>query len=330
MDLKFRLQNGEIYIFKNYTKYSRLIDELDLNPDIIIDTLEPFTIEDFETAHLEYHKYVCFRNTIDDIISKKEIVDIFSKKKFDELISEKEISKFNLNYPIFEWLMISETKEDKDIKDFLSFDEINYCNIKSDNIFLYYIIYNKTNQEKFNQACWSGHINSAQWLYTLGDVDINRLPDYVFITACENGHIKLIQWLYTHGIKPFDKENINDYVLFRNVCGRGHLQLAQWIYSLYDEEHYIGIEIAFFSACDNNYLDVAQWLYSLDDKEDIDIHKNHEFLFNRCIKDGSFDSIDMSKWLWSLGGFNKDYIHYDTLSWFEGRVDKSDFPGLFD
>jgi hypothetical protein len=48
MDLKFRLQNGEIYEFKNYTKYSRLIDELDLNPDVIIDTLEQFTKEDFE------------------------------------------------------------------------------------------------------------------------------------------------------------------------------------------------------------------------------------------------------------------------------------------
>jgi len=89
--LKFRLQDGHIFEFK-YSKYSEFIDNLEPEPGIIIDVLEPFTLEDFETAQIEYNKYVVFKEALEDIITTRKL---WFKEELRELV------KYDLNNPVF-------------------------------------------------------------------------------------------------------------------------------------------------------------------------------------------------------------------------------------
>ena len=191
--LKFRLQDGHIYDFE-YSKYSDFIDNLEPEPGVIIDVLEPFTLEDFETAQIEYNKYVFFKESLEDIITMRKL---WSKEEL------KELSKYDLNNLVLEWLMIRETREDKEIKEKLSLDSFHIREIKSDNIILYYIV-DETNQIKFKWACYNGHLKSAQWLYSIGYVNIHS---GAFFWACIFGHLKVAQWLWSLG--GFHKKNIN-------------------------------------------------------------------------------------------------------------------------
>ncbi len=160
MDLKFRLYNGVIFDFK-YSKYSEFIDNLEPEPGVIIDVLEPFTLEDFETAQIEYNKYVFFKVSLEDIITMRKL---WSKEEL------KELSKYDLDNPVLEWLMIRETREDKEIKEKLSLDSFEIYQIKSDSIILYNLIKKSylKNQDKFINACREGHLEVAQWLWSLG------------------------------------------------------------------------------------------------------------------------------------------------------------------
>jgi len=104
--LKFRLQDGHIFDFE-YTKYSDFIDNLEPEPGIIIDVLEPFTLEDFEISRVKYQKYSVYREYLDYIETHPKSYSL------EKLI---ELSKYDLNNPVLEWLMIRETSEDKEIK----------------------------------------------------------------------------------------------------------------------------------------------------------------------------------------------------------------------
>src|SRR5258708_5575801 len=51
----------------------------------------------------------------------------------------------------------------------------------------------------FSWNCKNGHLNVAQWLYSLGGVNIHADNEYAFGCSCENGHINVAQWLYWLG-----------------------------------------------------------------------------------------------------------------------------------
>jgi len=247
--LKFRLTDNNIFEFK-YSKYSEFIDNLEPEPSVIIDVLEPFTLEDFETAYREYNKYVAFKEALEDIITIRKL---WSKTELKELV------KYDLNNPVLEWLMIRETRDDKEIKEKLSLDSFEIFQIKSDSIILYYLV-NKTNEYKFINACQKGHLEVAQWLYSLGGVNIHIDDEYAFSWTCRMGHLEMAQWLYTLG-----GVNIHIYneCPFRWACEKGHLEVAQWLYSLGGLNIHIDNEYAFRWACGNGHLETAQWLWSL-------------------------------------------------------------------
>jgi hypothetical protein len=248
MDLKFRLQDGDLYEFK-YSKYSDFIDNLEPESGVIIDVLEPFTFEDFKTAQIEYNKYLVFKDALEDIITTRKL---WSKEEL------KEFSKYDLDNPVLEWLMIKETREEKEIKEKLSLDTLKIEDIKSDNIILYYLV-NKTNQDKFISACYYGHLEVAQWLYSLGDVNIHILNEDTFLMSCYYGHLEVAQWLYSLGGVNIHSKN---EAAFRYTCCNGHLEVAQWLYSLGETNIHIK-KYAFRWACENGGLEVAQWLWSL-------------------------------------------------------------------
>jgi len=247
--LKFRLTDNNIFDFE-YFKYSEYIDNLEPEPGVIIDVLEPFTLEDFETAQIEYNKYVVFKEALEDIITSEAL---WSK---EDLI---EFSKYDLNNPVLEWLMIRETKDDKEIKEKLSLESLELKDINKDNIILYSII-NKSNQDKFIWVCERGYLKVAQWLYSLGGVDIHIYDEHPFGLACWNGHLEVARWLYSLGDVNI---HINDEEAFICTCRNGHLEVAQWLYSLGNVNIHIYNGMALKLASKEFHLEVAQWLWSL-------------------------------------------------------------------
>jgi len=286
--LKFRLTDNNIFEFK-YSKYSEFIDNLEPEPEVIIDVLEPFTLEEFETAQIEYNKYVVFKEALEDIIKNK---NLWSKEEL------KELSKYELNNPVLEWLMIMETRDEKEIKEKLSLVSFKLSEIKSDNIILYYFV-DKINQDKFNWACEKGHLEVAQWLYSLGDVNIHIKDDEVFRWACQNGNLEVAQWLYSLGGVNI---HFKDEEAFTWTCVYSHLKVAQWLYSLGGVDIHIHNDKVFRWACEKGHLKVAQWLYTLGD---VNIHIHNEDAFRwACF----YGHLEVAQWLWSLGGFHKEGI----------------------
>ena len=43
--------------------------------------------------------------------------------------------------------------------------------------------------EAFRCACGNGHLEVAQWIYTLGGVDHHAIDEYAFREASQKGHL---------------------------------------------------------------------------------------------------------------------------------------------
>ena len=113
-------------------------------------------------------------------------------------------------------------------------------------------------QKAFASECKEGHLELAQWLVSLGGVDIHAYDEGAFRGACYNGHLELAQWLVSLG-----GIDIHANEAFRWACGNGHLEVAQWLVSLGGIDIHIYNDIAFCWARNNGHLKVAQWLVSL-------------------------------------------------------------------
>ena len=111
----------------------------------------------------------------------------------------------------------------------------------------------------FRLACGKGHLEVAEWVYSLGDVDIHALGDYAFRWACGNGHLKVAKWVYSLG--DVNIYTYGDYA-FWWACKSGHLEVAKWIYSLGGVDIHVRDDYAFQLASRNGHLEVAKWLKS--------------------------------------------------------------------
>ena len=74
----------------------------------------------------------------------------------------------------------------------------------------YLLIYKQNdhglNKPEIFSLCFHGYLSIAQWLYSLGDIDIHAFDinihdggDYVFHQAYINGHLLVAQWLFSLG-----------------------------------------------------------------------------------------------------------------------------------
>ena len=61
-------------------------------------------------------------------------------------------------------------------------------------------------------ACIKGHLKIAQWLYSLGRIDIHSDNDSAFSISCINGHYDVAKWVYSLG--NVDIHTDNDIVFY--------------------------------------------------------------------------------------------------------------------
>jgi hypothetical protein len=169
-----------------------------------------------------------------------------------------------------------------------------YIVSQKDDVYTYYCKkrFPKDKNDAFRYACYEGHLKVAQWLHSLGDVDIYAQDNDVFMWTCFNGHLKVAQWLVSLG-----GVDINENA-FRFACYDGHLEVAQWLVSLGCVNIHAEDDGAFRDACQSGHLEVAQWLVSLGG---VDIHVKSEEAFRNACSNGH---LDVAKWLYSLGGVN--------------------------
>lgn len=164
----------------------------------------------------------------------------------------------------------------------------------------------------FANACLNGHLEIAQWLYTI-DQNVFYTNEYYsdnFVLSCESGNLKIPQWLFE--INPnINIHRFNDYAFYR-VCNLGHLEIAQWLYNIdknidfkYNEEFTNKNENFFSLVCSNGYLNLAIWIFSIDNDviNDLDM----SLIFEKSCKDGY---LELSKWL--LETFN--YIDLNNIN----------------
>lgn len=176
----------------------------------------------------------------------------------------------------------------------------------------------------FFNACISGHINVAKWLYAHDkDVKDVELRNTSFSTACARGHLEVAQWLYELGdigmYNDFTLRDVAKYrrldvlkwlhsigidihsgheVAFREACLHGHKDIIEYIYSIGETDIHVYNDKAFVNACEGGHMTIAQWLYSLGS---INIHASDDDAFMYACYRGRFE---IAKWLYSLGGVN--------------------------
>jgi hypothetical protein len=145
----------------------------------------------------------------------------------------------------------------------------------------------------FKHSFINGYLSVAQWLYSLGNIDIHLYNEitYKFRFSCENGHLEIAQWLYSLGSININSEN--GYA-FRFSCKNGHLKVAQWLYSLGCVDIHLYNEEAFRWSCKNGHLEVAQWLSTLYPNYYLETDNNK--IINWKIKDNIDVLIDTQNW----------------------------------
>ena len=143
------------------------------------------------------------------------------------------------------------------------------------------------NQKCFTSACQYGHLQIAQWLYSLGNINIHASKDEAFRWTCRKGYVQIARWLYSLG--NIDINEIPEDS-FWQACRKGYLQVAQWLYSFGNINIY-EMKDSFLGACEGGHLEIAKWLYSLGGV-DIHAHENYVFIFTT--------DIQVKEWLNSL------------------------------
>jgi hypothetical protein len=120
-------------------------------------------------------------------------------------------------------------------------------------------------QSYFNTLCKSGNLEEAQqYLLDNPTINISANNEKAFLNACFSGHLEVAQWLLLLSLKPDINISANYEEAFRYACFKGHLLVAQWLLSVKPDINISAKnEQSFRNACFYGRLLVAQWLLEL-------------------------------------------------------------------
>jgi phosphoketolase len=97
-------------------------------------------------------------------------------------------------------------------------------------------------------------------------VNIHHQDEQAFRIVCSIGNLSFAQWIVSLGEIQLNSKN---YEAFIHACIGGHLQVAKWLYQQLERKNHLPLssttlQTAFYGAAFNNYVEVIDWLYQLD------------------------------------------------------------------
>lgn len=78
----------------------------------------------------------------------------------------------------------------------------------------------------FTRSCAKGHLRLAQWLYSLGNVNIHANNDAAFCWSCGNGYLEVAKWLYSLGNVNINAKHNYAFYWSNKML---HFELFQWL-----------------------------------------------------------------------------------------------------
>ena len=152
----------------------------------------------------------------------------------------------------------------------------------------------------FKCACSNGHVDIAQWLYTLHPKVAHDHPSviyYTIISSSEEGHIEILKWLLMIAT-PHNNLYEVMYRAFNSACRKGHLHCAKYLYEQYNRSNIpskLPTTECIISSCSNNEnLQLIKWLYEVNPH--VNLSQNNFFLFSSSCKN---KTDEIPKWLYS-------------------------------
>ena len=112
--------------------------------------------------------------------------------------------------------------------------ETRYCNrITYDILLIFPQLFDIFKHQILWGLCRSGALHDLlkihdrfEWSH-----DDIRVYNWAFKCACERGHLDVAQWLYT--VFQLTVNDARDSYVFRNTCHNGHLHVAKWLYTTF-------------------------------------------------------------------------------------------------
>lgn len=94
-------------------------------------------------------------------------------------------------------------------------------------IFFGWYCIHRDDDEFFRWSCSYGQLQVAEWLHSLGNVDIHAQNDFAFRSSCARGCLETSKWLYSLG-----GIDIHDIKVLKAAFNYGHEDVTEWFLSL--------------------------------------------------------------------------------------------------
>lgn len=318
--IKFRFSDERIYELKDYKGGSELIDNLEVGESDFVNVVEDLKYEDFEGIETEYTKFMKFRNCILDVITRRREI---TESEFFSLES------YNINGPIFNYLMITENEEERRTRDYLECSKRHEIELEQYNgcciIGYYFVISERLALDSkpsnyylksiIRKVCFENLLSVLKWLYE--DKLFNQVFDFqeIFEISLKKNHLDIIKWLFQIseinpsvsysekilidelnelGCVDYNKEEITNFLVHPNPITR---DTFEYVFSkLSDEEKKkINFEKIFENGFIHYDLDVLKYICEVGE---LDFGKNAYQYVIICA--GNVGSFEKMKWFLEL------------------------------
>lgn len=145
----------------------------------------------------------------------------------------------------------------------------------------------------FRIACRFGRLEVAQWLWSMGGVDVHVLAE-AFVVASRSGNLSLVNWLHDEILGSVD-----DFALergFVSACRSGNIDLVAWFLAKLTPFSLVVTPGAVIAACASgpNAYHLVLWLVEVYPAYRESLMRNSTAALMNAARSGS---LDLVKWL---------------------------------